>query len=137
MPAPRTEVPARQGAPVPASSAGDQDTTAPRREPWLLAQAPEAYTLQLLASNEARILDFIAEHGLQDGAAVFQSRAGEQPLFVVVYGVYATREEATRAMGRGVLQGLLGVTPWIRPFRDIQAVIAGLDQARSPASNSM
>ncbi len=116
--------------PLPAVTADEERApSALRRESWLMAQSPQAYTVQLLASDEARILAFIAEHGLQGDAAVFQARAGERPLYALSYGVYPNRAAAEQALGGETLRGIRGITPWVRSLKDIQAAIAALGVA--------
>lgn len=133
---PVTEAPA-PASPPPAASLSAPSSPEARREAWLLTQPAEAFTLQLLASNEARILGFIEEHGLQDQAAVFQTRAGEQALYAVTWGVFSSRSEAARAAESEPMRAIRGVKPWIRPLRDIQGAIATLEASTAPAPNPM
>jgi septal ring-binding cell division protein DamX len=95
----------------------------PRREGWLLAQAPDAWTVQLFASREERLLALIEEHQLEAEAAVFKVRGGDPPLYALVWGSFATRAEANQAL-EGDLARIPGIKPWVRSLGDIQAVIA-------------
>lgn len=97
---------------------------APRREAWLLEQAPDAWTVQLFASREERVLSLMAEHGLDAQAAVFRARAGDPPLYALVWGVFPSRAEATRAM-EGDLARITGLQPWVRSLADVQTAIRG------------
>lgn len=118
-------------APIP-DSAADPETDpdpapVPRREAWLLEQAPDAWTVQLFASREERVLSLMAEHGLDAEAAVFRARAGDPPLYALIWGVFPSRAEATRAM-EGELARITGLQPWVRSLADVQAAIRGQEQ---------
>ncbi|MDR2876665.1 MAG: AAA family ATPase, partial [Chromatiales bacterium] len=134
-------VPSRVAASVsaaPASSASALPAQT-RREAWLLSQPGEHFTLQLLASNEARLLGFIKEHGLQDQAAIFLARAGDQPLYAVTWGVFPNRSEAVLAAESAKMRAIRGVKPWVRPLRDIHGLIAAAETAvpaESPAAST-
>lgn len=97
---------------------------APRREAWLLEQAPDAWTVQLFASREERVLSLMAEHGLDADAAVFRARAGDPPLYALIWGVFPSRAEAIRAM-EGDLARITGLQPWVRSLADVQTAIRG------------
>lgn len=62
---------------------------------WLLRQPPENFTLQLLVARETSTLDeFLRRHPICDPkAAVLTLRNGE-PLHLLLYGSFATKEEA-------------------------------------------
>jgi type II secretory pathway predicted ATPase ExeA/septal ring-binding cell division protein DamX len=106
---------------LPVTAPGPQDAA------WLLAQSPEHFTLQLIASSEERARMFIAQHGLEDGAALFRSAGGERPLFAVVYGVYPSRQAAGQELESPPIAAIPGVEPWIRPLRDVQRIIGSPD----------
>lgn len=101
----------------------DAGAPGPRGDDWLLAQPPSHYTLQLFASSEARARDFIKQHALEDGAAIFRTTGGVAPLHAVVYGSYPSRQAAVTAAGQPEIAGLKGVEPWIRSLRVVQDVI--------------
>lgn len=126
-PAPAVTVPPAAALPIAAA----------RREAWLLAQPAGSFTLQLLASNEARILGFIEEHGLQDRAAVFLARGGDQPLYAVTWGVFPSRSEAALAAESETMRAIRGVKPWVRSLRDIHGAIAAAEASAAPAPNPM
>jgi len=111
-----------QGASA-AQSPGTEDPWAPRREAWLLAQAPHTWTVQLFASREERLLALIEEHRLESGAAVFRARSGDPALYALVWGLFSSREEANQAI-EGDLAHIAGLKPWVRSMGDIQAAIA-------------
>ena len=62
---------------------------------WLFAQPPEYWTLQLVSTpNEAEARSFIVRKKLEDGAAYFESRIGDKPIYYVLYRSYPTLAEA-------------------------------------------
>ncbi len=69
---------------------------------WLKAQNAAAYTLQVLGSrSEAAVKRFIEAQADASQFSYFESREGDEPWFVVVYGNFSTREQAL-----GVADGL-------------------------------
>ena len=91
-------------------------------EAWLLTRDPEHYTLQLLgAHNYDAVKSFIQQNkqASADGLAQFStSRQGER-WYVVVYGDYATREQAVQAIAN-IPQSLQDLKPWARSFASVQ-----------------
>lgn len=110
--------------PLQTDTPAPEATDAPRREAWLLAQDPGHYTVQLFASEEARILRFIEEHGLGERAAMFLSRAGERPLHAVVWGIFPSRAEALEAVRSAPVAAIQGIEPWARSLGDVHRAIA-------------
>jgi type II secretory pathway predicted ATPase ExeA len=108
-----------QAAATPPAAAAEQ---VPRREAWLLAQAPDAWTVQVFASREERLLAFIEEHGLKAEAAVFRVRGGDPPLYALVWGVFPSRALADQAVAEDLAR-IPGIKPWVRSLRDVQAAI--------------
>ncbi len=100
-----------------------EPASGPRDAAWLLAQSPEHFTLQLFASSEERARAFIAQHALEQEAALFQNAGGERPLFAVVFGVFPTRQAAGQAGQRPPVTAIQGVQPWIRTLSDVQTAI--------------
>jgi TPR repeat protein len=102
-----------------------------RREPWLQAQPPDHYTIQIFANwTEQSIVRFVKDHGLQDKAAYFGARFEDRPWYSLVYGDYPSMAAAERAMA--ALPAELRITsPWIRSFAEIQKVLTdGVINAR-------
>lgn len=59
------------------------------------------YTLQLLAaSNEENIKHFINKHGIQGKTKYFRTKRAGKDWFIVVYGDYATQQEAQAALNQ-------------------------------------
>lgn len=101
-------------------------------EDWLLAQPPEAYTLQLFSGKDANVKAYLKRHGLQDGVALYQPRGDGEGRLTVTYGVYAGRAEATRASAE-LGARLPDLKPWVRPLRDIQSTISSPRGETTPA----
>jgi septal ring-binding cell division protein DamX len=102
-----------------------------RREPWLLEQSPEAYTLQLFSGKEANVMAYLKRHALSDRVALYQPADGVGRL-TVTYGIYPTRAEAMQA-GQALGAQLPDIKPWVRPLREIQAVLSPAQGAVTPA----
>ena len=59
----------------------------------------QGYTLQLVgARSEENIKQFIAKYGIQNDASYFKTKLSGKDWYVVVYGNYATQEQAKAAM---------------------------------------
>ncbi len=129
----RAELP-QSGAPsTPLAAAGvtapgeAKDTPVPsgtiKREAWILAQDPSAFTVQLAALNEeGSIPSFGKRHGLTEDIAYYRFERDGRPWFAVIYGIFARRSEAEQAIGRLSPQ-LRKASPWIRPLRVVQTII--------------
>ena len=90
-----------------------------RGRTWLLARAPERYTLQVLGS---RIADAahraIRDHGLEE-AALYTVRYQGRDYHVLVQGDYPNREAARSAIA-DLPAALRRGGPWPRRFADVQ-----------------
>ena len=97
----------------PAAASGEARTT-------LEAMDPDHYLLQVLVnSTPDRARDFIAARE-DAGAYRFYERVRDgTPQYVVVYGDFATRGEARRAIAR--VARATGLSPWVRGAADVQA----------------
>ncbi|MCW8890008.1 MAG: AAA family ATPase [Sedimenticola sp.] len=95
----------------------------PRRESWLLAQAPEAYTLQLIGlKDEVAAKRFIEQYRLTGEAAYFKSIRSGVAWYSVLYGHYPDRAAAIKA--RSTLPAALRKRDvWPRSFASVQATI--------------
>lgn len=94
-----------------------------QRENWLLQQVAEHWTIQMLAfSDEAKVRNFIDDHGLHRNAAYFAERRGDAVIYKLVYGAYPSKEAADSARS-GFTAALKEHGPWLRPLRAVQAVI--------------
>lgn len=92
-----------------------------KREAWLLDQDPNHFTLQLMAANnEAGVVKFITDNGVEEFSAYFFSRRDGNPWYAVTYGSYASRADANAVQ---LPASLRGVKPWVRSFGGIQNAI--------------
>ena len=123
LPAP-TAAPARDAFAVEPVQAG------PRDAEFLLAQPPDGYTVQLLATASAPSLNaFLERQRRLDQFAVYRHTRGGSVLSVVVYGVFESRTEANRAAAD--LPTEVGrLDPWVRQLAGVQAAIRGTRQTR-------
>lgn len=89
---------------------------------WYAGQGAARYTLQILGARaEASALAFVRQHGAQ--YHYFKKLHRGQPLYVVTYGSFATREAAQAALKQLPAKVLAG-KPWPRAFGGIQQEIA-------------
>lgn len=127
--------PAEDGDSVPAGQAGKQEeappatapTTTPeglKGEDWLRSQDAGAYTVQLLAMSEPRVIEYIERHGLADEVAVYRVGAGRE-LLAVTYGLFESRDGAARAGARLTERLGGGLSPLVRSVGAIQVRLAG------------
>jgi hypothetical protein len=103
-------------------TAGGMDS--PSGGAWVLAQDPAHYTVQLLAArSEPAVKAFLRNHRIESRATCYRFSRDRDTWFGVLYGTYATRPAAEHA-ARSLPASLKGVKPWIRPFGDIQPLVA-------------
>lgn len=95
-------------------------------EKYLLSVGKERYTIQLLgASKEENVRKFILNHALADKTYRFRTKRANRDWFVVVYGDFATKEEAKAAM-KDMPDSLkkTQLQPWVRDFEGVHTDIA-------------
>ncbi len=84
---------------------------------WVVAQQPEAFTLQIVAQEKLQKReDFITRFGLEKDVERFSTNKQGQRWYVAASGVYNARTEALEA-SRQLPEG---VVPWVRSFASIQ-----------------
>lgn len=94
-----------------------------RREAWVLAQPELHYTIQILAAGaDAVARDFIQQHGLASRAAYIESAAQGAAVFRVLYGSYASREQADKALA-ALPRALTAASPWVRAFAEVHKLV--------------
>ncbi|MBM3343462.1 MAG: hypothetical protein FJY56_15345 [Betaproteobacteria bacterium] len=94
-----------------------------RREAWVLAQPAARFTIQILATAaQAVAREFIEQHGLTRSAAYVESQLQGNAVFRVVYGNYATREQADKALA-GLPRALNANSPWVRSFAEMHKLV--------------
>jgi DamX protein len=87
---------------------------------WVIAQAPDHYTLQVAAGRTAEALTALLERHAQGApAACFLHRPGAREPYSGVVGSFARFAEAERALA-GLPAELRSNTPWIRRFATLQ-----------------
>jgi len=94
-----------------------------RKDKWLLAQNPSAFTLQLFGTNKKESADlFINEHKIGGKAGYFYNKNKGRDWYSVVYGQYADQARAKSA-AKTLPTSLKKIKPWVRRLDDIQASI--------------
>ena len=91
---------------------------------WIAAQDPQQFTVQLIGfSSEMAAIRFIHDNHLESQAAFYSTMRSGRPWFAVVYGKFSSRDAAHQALER-LPSALRNASPWVRSFRDIQALSA-------------
>jgi DamX protein len=89
---------------------------------WYATQAGSRFTLQILgARQESGAQAFVKAHGSE--YRYFKKLHQGQPLYVVTYGSFATRDAAQAAL-RSLPAKVQAGKPWPRNFAGIQQEIA-------------
>ncbi|MDX2461834.1 MAG: SPOR domain-containing protein [Gammaproteobacteria bacterium] len=92
-------------------------------ERWLLAQRPEDYTLQLLATlDEDLMRTFLGKHKFTEPVAYFTFQRDGKRWYAAVYGAYPDKSQAQSAV-TGLPSEIGKNPPWIRQFSAIQKII--------------
>lgn len=93
----------------------------------ILRLPPDYFAVQLVAfRDKTDVLQFIADHHLGDPAYGRILRQGE-PWYVLLYGVWASRDEADAAIA-GMPAELRALSPWVRRLGDLQNAIRATAQ---------
>jgi DamX protein len=118
-----------QGPTTLAQATASAKVEAPHREDWLLNQPATLYSLQLLGSrNEKAVLKFIEEYRLElSDTAYYKGSFKETEWFVLLYGLYPSREAAISA--RDTLpKPLRKSKPWPRSLESVQSAIREVER---------
>lgn len=116
---------------APSAMAPDVTASLPAPEPqypikshdWLLQQDPNAFAVQILAgTNLSALLDYAQQLPEASDPAFFKMRKDDEQWFVLLAGVFATREAADSAI-QSLPKGVRRNTPWVRPMDTIQQLI--------------
>lgn len=126
-PGPATESLKVAAAPITAAQTGNATATTPtrpHREDWLLQQPAKLYSLQLLGTrSEKSVLRFITANGLDLGqTAYYRGNFKDSEWFVLLYGLYPSRDAALKARDRlpaAVRKG----KPWPRSLDSVHSAI--------------
>ncbi len=105
--------------PPPPPPTAPKKTTKPQRHAWLLAQSPNAYTLQIIGSSqEDDIHRTLKKIGPTHRTAVFRGSRNGRPWFGLVTGVYpdfASAYQARTALPEELMRGA-----WVRRLNSVQ-----------------
>lgn len=121
--APVTAAPAAKTAPAataaataaPAAGAGNIGNVS------ALQSAPASnYTLQLSSSSNINNLNGWAKKENLQNYVVYQTKRNGQPWYVLVTGVYGSKDEAKRAVA-SLPAGVQAKNPWTKPIHQVQA----------------
>lgn len=127
-PTPQVAPPAQPAPPPPARPAPAKPESAPAEAPrldesWLLAQAPDNFTVQLFGSHDRYAAERFKEGvRLKDRLAVYRTNRDGKDWFVVVAGSHSTREAAQRAI-QGLPAEVKRNNPWPRSLASVQESI--------------
>jgi len=117
--------PARQPEPEPVASAAAPSTASASNggQSWLLAQNPQDYTLQLLATHSEDLMrTYLDKHQFNEPVAYFAFQREGKQWYAAVYGAYSAKDKAESAVA--TLPPEVGKnTPWIRQFGGIQKIL--------------
>ncbi|MFV2057773.1 MAG: SPOR domain-containing protein, partial [Thiohalomonadales bacterium] len=105
----------------PIISIGKVPISVKRQTQWVLSQASDHYTLQLLAGyNLSTIKNFLAEYPLdRDNLAYYRSYNNGKEWHSLVYGIFPDRDSARQAIKK--LPAALAVAkPWVRKLHYIK-----------------
>ena len=101
-----------------------------KREPWILQQSEQLYTVQVSAfNNEITAIDFITNNKLQNDVALFRVNAGGKIWYKAIYKSFTTRKDAVVAKQK-LARRIPGQAPWLRRFSDIQREIHGIMESK-------
>jgi DamX protein len=119
------ELAAAPGAP--SQPPATEQANAPHREQWLLEQPADLYSLQLLGSrNQKSVVRFIEEHNLDPSkTAYYQGSFKDSEWFVLLYGLYPSREAAIEA-SQALPAALRKNKPWPRSLESVHSAIREL-----------
>jgi hypothetical protein len=107
--------------PAPATTVKNKSLSADEKQ--LLALPETSYTLQLIGLSSAQTAQkFITQHSLTNKVTYFRTALNGKPLFVLVYGNYASLQEANAALST-LPQVVQNLKPMPRSMRIIQGTI--------------
>ncbi len=95
-----------------------------KQESWISQQPDSAYTVQLFSSYEQQAIErFVQKYALQGNIARFVSQRDGKTWFSLIYGSFATKPAAEKAVS-GLNPQLRKTKPWIRTFASIKLQLA-------------
>ncbi|MDY1038063.1 cell division protein DamX [Lelliottia sp. CFBP8978] len=119
--APKATAPAATPAPAATASASSATTGKTAGNVGSLKSAPSSnYTLQLSSSSSYDNLNGWAKKSNLKNYVVYQTTRNGQPWYVLVSGVYASKDEAKRAVA-ALPADVQAKNPWAKPIHQVQA----------------
>ena len=114
---------AAASTPSAASAQSAPSTPTGNGNTWLLAQNPDDFTLQLLATRDEDLMRaYLNKHQLTGQAAYFAFQRDGKQWYAAVYGAYPGKSQAQNAVAT-LPSGVGKNPPWIRQFGGIQKLI--------------
>jgi len=114
--------PMETSAPAPASkpSTTATKTTGLQDQKWVLAQKPDSFAIQLLASSSTQsVQDYAQGLNLDSTLAYYPRKINDKTLYVLITAPYKDRQAAEKAV-TAFPASLKRNNPWVRPLKDIQ-----------------
>lgn len=122
QPATRAEPSEETSAPEPAPKPikTDMKSSGLQDQKWVLAQKPDSFAIQLLASSSTQsVKDFAQGLNLGSTLAYYQRKINDKTLYVLITAPYKDRQAADKAVA-AFPASLRRNNPWVRPLKDIQ-----------------
>ena len=111
------------------ASKTDLATSGIKREPWILRQSGEGYTVQASAfTSETAALSFVIDNNLDEDVAIFRADINGKTWYKAIYKSFKTRKDALQARDKLKLR-FPSQSPWVRKFEDIHAEMIAIDTA--------
>ena len=109
--------------PAPVSRAAGGDSLTGRA--WLMAQAPDRYSVQLASSPDRALAErFIEKNPLEGKTTVIATQRGDRHLYLVIYGSFSGPAEARKAIAALPPQ-IRRNEPFARTMQSLQAISTG------------
>jgi DamX protein len=98
----------------------DTKATGLQDQQWVLAQKPDSFAIQLLASSSTQsVKDFAQGLKLGSTLAYYPRKIKDKTLYVLIAAPYKDRQAAEKAVA-AFPASLRRNNPWVRPLKDIQ-----------------
>ncbi len=92
---------------------------------WLSQQNAQHYSIQILGSYTLEgVSRFIRKYNIDSDMAMYLTQHNKRDWYVLIYGIYPTRQEAQQALRRLPSDLRSKTKPWLRSVSSIQAAIA-------------
>lgn len=88
---------------------------------WLLAQAPQTYTIQIMGVHDLQAFKKLLANYNSPNLIVFKTEYQKKEWYVLLFGIYPNQEQATAALNN-LPEALrsAGTQPWVRNVAGIQ-----------------